>query len=173
MSAYAGRVKFETDIPLDQQELVRLHGWKVAFALGVPLTFEAWRSPMSKDGYVSWHEKKSTCLKRVSPYRPEDGASFEERVWGGLDHIMHHLGEDVSDKLQVECSLASWHEACYHGCLTGWVVPNPPRAVQFKDRRGWLQGETVGSIPVVVVSDVGKPVLRPRWPETIRLVQGG
>lgn len=169
MKTYTSRVKFEADISPDQQELIKLHGWEVAFALGVPLTFEGWRVHIAEaarqDNVEPW--------KKVEPYKPEDGASFEERVWGDLDHMMRHTGRDMSDKLQVECSLASWHETSYHGYMAGMIVPRQPRSVKFGSRTGWLQGETVMRIPIVVVPDGGKPVLRPRWPETIRLVQGG
>lgn len=167
MEAYTSRVKFETDISPEQQELVKMHGWEIAFALGVPLHFKKWVTPGFGDGYAP------PCWEKVEPYKLEDGASFEERVWGDLGHITYHARRDMSDKLQVECSLASWYETSYHGYMAGMIVPRQPRSVKFGSRTGWLQGETVMGIPIVVVPDGGKPVLRPRWPETIRLVQGG
>jgi hypothetical protein len=170
MKAHAVRVKFESAISPDQQELIKLHGWEVAFALGVPLTFEDWRVLPDRDAV---RPDDAAHWKKAEPYKPEDGASFEERVWGGLDHMMYHTGRNMSDKVQVECSLASWHETSYHGYMAGMIVPRQPRSVKFGSRTGWLQGETLMGIPIVVVPDGGKPVLRPRWPETIRLVQGG
>lgn len=170
MEAYTSRVKFESNVSPDQHELIKLHGWEVAFALGVPLHFEKWVTPVFGDGYAPPRWEK------VEPHKPEDGASFEERVWGDLDHMMCHTDRDMSDKLQVECSLASWRETLYRTYMAGPIMPHhlfKGCAVKFGNRTGWLQDETVARIPIVVVSDGDKPVLRPRWPETIRLVQGG
>ena len=115
-----------------------------------------------------------TLMAKASPRRSGDelagiaAATMEERVAVELDHLHCHAGHPMNDKVQIECSPAYWREFCM-----AYGIYAPSRPVSFDSRRGDLQRVPVLGIPVVVVPDGGEAVLRPRWPETVRLVQGG
>ena len=162
---------FDRDTTPGQRELVRLHGPSTIFALGEPVRVVDWGT--GKKGIFA----PIPPLKRIEPCTHREGSSMEERVAVELDHLHYHAGHPMNDKVQIECSPAYWREFCMAQDIEHRVpscdIYAPSRPVSFGSRRGDLQRAPVLGVPVVVVPDGGEAVLRPRWPETVRLVQGG
>lgn len=172
MKTHKTSLHFDRDLTVDEQELVSLLGWEAGLALGVPVTIE--RQEGTDDGWRRKMQKPSKPVK-VEPWKHHhaDAAEFEGRVALELDHLMFYGGPRVADVVQVECGIKAWREEDRR--LMAWRRFSLPmwKRVVFWKRWGHFVGRTIRDIPVVVVPDGGKPVLRPRWPETNRLVQGG
>ena len=153
----AGAFRFAQDPTPDQRELVRLRH-HAAFALGVPF-----------EGEISYRggDVKS---KLFAPLQVREDWGFEESVWQQLRHIYEQTPE-APCIVQAEVGSAEWREENRLAYVAALSLPNWHR-VSFGERTGYYVGKTVHGIPVVVVPDVDKVVLRPRWPETERLVQG-
>lgn len=161
MKTHTTTLRFDRDLTADEQELMSLLGWKAGLALGVPVTIEWRHRPFEARQPV-----------KVEPWKHDDAAGFEERVALELNHIMRHGALAVADVVQVECGIEAWREEDRRREVWRFLLPMWKRVV-FGKRWGNFVGRTIHDIPVVVVPDGGKPVLRPRWPETNRLVQGG
>lgn len=160
MRTHTTTLRFDRDLTADEQELVSLLGWQAGLALGVPVTIE-WRP-------IAWEARQPV---KFEPFKHDDAAGFEERVAVEMDHLQFYTGLHSADVVQVECGRDEWREedrrrmAYQRFCLPDW------KRVAFGERVGHYVGR-VRDIPLVVVPDGGKPVLRPRWPETNWLVTG-
>ena len=171
MRTHTTSLRFDRDLTLNEQEMVSLLGWQAGLALGVPVTITRRKGTEDEDGHRTRGEASKPV--RVEPWRHHDTVEFEGRVAMELDHLMFHAGLELADVVQVECGIEAWREEDRRRMLwQRFSLPNWKR-VSFGGREGSYVGLTIRGIPIVVLPDGGKPVLRPRWPETNRLVQGG
>lgn len=159
-------LQFQETLTPDQRQLLKLHGVCAAFALGVPFscTRASWDVQPDDDPEGRWERFT------FKPLAIEDAWDFEESVWRQLDHIHNHVS-DPRDFLQAEVGYDEWRDEDFRRMQLGRYNPPPWKRVSFGDRTGYFAGRTIFDIPVVVTRDVSKVVLRPRWPQTDRLVQ--
>lgn len=147
------QITYDRNLSDDDLELVRILGWRSGLALGIPATI--------------------TTPIRFEPINHAESCGFEEMVANELHHLIYHAGPEVIKLVQVECGFESWREEDRKRMLHQRFSLPEWKKTYFKKRIGHYVGRTIYDIPVVVVRDNDKPVLRPRWPETNRLVQGG
>lgn len=160
MRSIRHKIRFQEDTTPDQRELVNLLGTDAAFCLGIPFGAEM------RDG----NRVRTT---HFTPRKMEDDWGFEQRVREQYADI-HYRVPRADRLLQAEVGFQEWREFDQSQLYMQASSSGPPNwgPVSFSSRKGKYVGRTIMGIPVVVVPDVGKVVLRPRWPETDRLVQG-
>jgi hypothetical protein len=158
------QITFDRLLTNDESDLVTKLGWRSCLALGIPVTITS-QDCLEDDG-----ERKTV---KIEPINHADHFGFEERVAEELHHLMYHAGPEIINLVQVECGYESWREEDRRRMLhQRFQLPNW-KPVSFNGRKGQYVGRTIRDIPIVILPDGGEPVLRPRWPETNRLAQGG